>query len=358
MKKYRLVYDKTFIAKRAIEGFEYKSEKIEVLQICFEYRVIDKTGYERFFTCSDNEEMEEQLIDGHWLNDFYKCCYDINNKYGYTMTPTEIAEKSDFDVIYNIDCCFKMLCDKAEPILISYEEFCDILLNNAEHLDISGNKPTQSVSYGANEIKEECHCEMCSSGRAERQFALSQWDENQFILWDVEEASAFDKWLDTPKEKRVPADFPVVKFNEEESPYYLAYGIIIPNPLQECDLIKEAETYKGYNHFTLLDGKVYESGYSGIWFSADRVHDGKDIPCAVLLQTSLDLNKKRNYDFGYTMTVRLKDEDGLMDIFSNIMNRNLALCVKDVVKVLSEYTDDWKKYIDEAACIETARGIF
>lgn len=76
------------------------------------------------------------------------------------------------------------------------------------------------ISYGANEIKEECHCELCSSGRAERQFALSQWDENQFILWDVEEASAFDKWLDTPKEKRVPADFPVVKFNEEESPYY------------------------------------------------------------------------------------------------------------------------------------------
>ncbi len=295
MKKYRLNYDKLFIAKGGIEGFEYKGEIIETLQIYFEYRVLDKTGYEKFFNCSDDEDMKEQLIDGYDLNSFYKCCFDRDSKCGYTMTPTEIAEKSDFDVIYNVDCCFKVLRDEAYPTLISYEEFCDILLNNAEHLDISGNKPTQSVSYGANEIKEECHCEMCSSGRAERQFALSQWNENQFILWDVEEASAFDKWLDTPKEKRVPADFPVVKFNEEESPYYLAYGIIIPNPLQECDLIKEAEAYKGYNHFTLLDGKVYESGYSDIWFSPDRVHGGKDIPCAVLLQTSLDLNKKRNY---------------------------------------------------------------
>lgn len=208
------------------------------------------------------------------------------------------------------------------------------------------------------ENEKVCNCEMCSSGRAERQFALSQWDENQFILWDVEEASAFDKWLDTTEDTKIPADFPVVKFNEEESPYYLAYGIIIPNPLQKCDLIKEAEAYKGYNHFTLLDGKVYESVYSDIWISSDKVHRNKDIPCSLLLKTSLDLNKKRSYGFGYTMTVRYKKEDGLMDIFSNIINRRLALCVKDVVKVLPEYTADWKKYINEAACIETARGIF
>lgn len=206
------------------------------------------------------------------------------------------------------------------------------------------------------ENEKVCHCEMCSSGREERQFAHSKLN-NEFILWDVEEASAFNKWLDTSKEKRIPADFPVVELNEE-SPYYLAYGIIIPNPLQKCDLIKEAESYKDYGHFTLLDGKVYESSYSDIWFSPDRVHGGKNIPCAVLLKTSLDLNKKRSYGFGYTMTVRFKKEDGLMDIFSNIINRGLALCVKDVVKVLPEYTDYWKKYIDEAACIETARGIF
>ena len=208
------------------------------------------------------------------------------------------------------------------------------------------------------ENKKVCHCEMCSSGREERQFALSEWNDNEFILWDVEEASAFEKWLDTTEDTKIPADFPVVKVNEEKSPYYLAYGIIIPNPLQGCDLIKEAEAYKGYGHFTLLDGKVYESVYSDIWLSHDRVHSEKDIPCAVLLQTSLDLNKKRNYGFGYTMTVRYEKKDGLMDIFSNIMNRSLALCVKDVVMVLPEYTDDWKKYIDEAACIETARGIF
>ena len=357
MKKYRLNYDKLFIAKGGIKGFKYKGEIIEALHIYFEYQVLDETGHEKFFTCSDDEEMTEQLIDGHCLNSFYKCCFDRDSKCGYTMTPTEIAEKSDFNVIYNVDCCFKVLRDEAYPTLISYEEFCDILLNNAEHLDISDNKPTQSVSYGANEIKEVCNCEMCNSGRAERQFALSEWDD-KYILWDVDEASAFNKWLDTPKDKRV--DFPVVKVNEEEAPYLLVYGIIIPNPLiEECDLMKEVEAYKDYCHFTLLDGKIYESAYSDFWLSPDKVHNSKDIPCAVLLKTSLDLNKKRSYGFGYTMTIRYQDENGFMNTFTNIMNRSFALCVKDVVKVLlPEYTDDWKKYIDEAACIETARGIF
>lgn len=368
MKKYRLCYDKTFIAKRCIEGFEYKGEMIEALQIYFEYQVLDKTGHEKFFTCSDNEEMKEQFIDGYDLNSFYKCCYDRNSKCGYIMTPTEIAKKSDFNVIYSVDSCFKVLCDEAYPTLISYEEFCDILLNNAEHFDISDNKPAQSVSYGANEIKEVCHCELCNSMRAERQFALSDW-EDKYILWDVDEAIEFNTWafdtrLDTDtvegimgEAKRIPVDFPIVKLNEE-SEYLLVYGVVIPNPLKECDLTKEAEAYKNYGHFTLLDGKMYESVYSDIWLSPDKVHSGKDIPCAILLKTSLDLNKKRSYGFGYTMTVRYKNEKGLMDIFSNIMNRSFALCVKDVVKVLPEYTDDWKKYIDEAACIETARGIF
>ncbi|MDE5771329.1 MAG: hypothetical protein K2I06_06835 [Ruminococcus sp.] len=149
MKKYRLNYDKLFIVKGGIEGFEYKGEIIEALQIYFEYRVLDKTGYEKFFICSDNEEMTEQLIDGYDLNSFYKCSFDRSRKLGYSMTPTEIALKSDYDVVYNVDCCFKVLRDEEYPILISHEEFCDILLSNAEHFDISGNKPTQSVSYGA-----------------------------------------------------------------------------------------------------------------------------------------------------------------------------------------------------------------
>lgn len=362
MKKYRLCYDKTFIAKRCIEGFEYKGEIIEALQIYFEYQVFDKTGNEKFFTCFDDEDMKEQFIDGYDLNSFYKCCFDRNSKCGYTMTPTtptKQVEESGLNITYNVDSCFKMLRDEAYPTLISYEEFCDILLNNAEHFDISDNKPAQSVSYGANEIEEVCHCEMCNSGREERQFALSNWDD-KYILWDVDEASAFEKWLDTTEDTSILADFPIVSVNEEESPYLLVYGIIIPNPLknEKYDLIKKVEAYKNYCHFTLLDGKIYESVYSDIWLSPYKVHSGKDIPCAVLLKTSLDLNKKRDFDFGYTMTIRYQDENGFMETFTNIMNRNFALCVKDVVKVLPEYTDNWKKYIDEAACIETARGIF
>lgn len=352
MKKYRLNYDKLFIAKAGIEGFEYMGEKIEALQIFFEYRVFDKTGNEKFFTCSDDKDMEEQLVDGYDLNCFYRCSYDRNSNCGYTMTPTETAEKSSFNITYNVDRCFKVLCDKAEPILISYEEFCDILLNNAEHFDISGNKPAQSVAYGANEVVDECHCEMCSSGREERQFALSAWNDD-YILWDIDEASEFNKW-----DTQSPVDFPAVKVNEEKSPYYLVYGIIIPNPLHKNDMLKEAETYKDYCHFTLLDGKIYESVYRDIWCSEKKVHSEKDIPCAVLLKTSLDLSRKRSYGFGYTMTVRYKNENGLMDIFTNIINRSFAICVKDVVKVFPEYNDDWKKYIDEAACIEAARGVF
>lgn len=358
MKKYRLNYDKLFITKDCHNGFEYKGEMIMALQIFFEYRVLDeRTGYEKFFTCSDNEEMTEQLVDGYPLDSFYKCCFDRSSKCGFTMTPTNIADKSGDDIVYSVESCFKHLRDDSSPTLISYDEFCDILLSNADQFDISDNKPAQSVSYGANEIKEVCHCEMCNSGRTERQFALSKWDD-KYILWDVDEASAFDKWLDTTEDTNIPVDFPIVTFNEEKAPYFLVYGIIIPNPLKECNLIKEAESHKGYGYFTLLDGKIYESVYSDIWISSDRVHSNKDIPCAVLLKTSLDLNKKRSYGFGYTMTIRYKNENGFMETFTNIMNRNFALCVKDVVKVLPEYTNDWKKYIDEAACIETARGIF
>lgn len=170
MKKYRLNYDKLFIAKGGIKGFEYNGEIIEALHIYFEYQVLDETGHEKFFTCSDDEEMNEQLIDGYDLNSFYKCYFDRNSKCGYTMTPTKIAKQSDFNVIYRVESCFKVLRDEDYPSLISYEEFCDILLNNAEHLDISDNTPAQSVSYGANEIEEVCHCEMCNSEREERQF--------------------------------------------------------------------------------------------------------------------------------------------------------------------------------------------
>ncbi len=67
------------------------------------------------------------------------------------MTATDAAEKSDFDIVYHVDSCYKKLYGQAYPIQISHEEFCNILLKNAEHLDRIDNKPAQSASYKVNQ---------------------------------------------------------------------------------------------------------------------------------------------------------------------------------------------------------------
>ena len=154
MRNYRICSDKVFICPK---GFEYKGERIDSVAICFEYSFIDKvTGQEMLFTCNDNEDMTEQTVDGHYPNAFYKCCYDSNSKCGYIMIPNEkLIASCDYNVIFRVYDCLKWTSDSNYPMEISYDEFCDILINNPEHWDSTNNKPTQSCSYCCNEVIEK-----------------------------------------------------------------------------------------------------------------------------------------------------------------------------------------------------------
>ena len=54
--------------------------------------------------------------------------------------------KKDFYITYSVDSCFKWL-GFSNPVSITFNEFCDILVNNGEIFDDSNNKPTQSTSF-------------------------------------------------------------------------------------------------------------------------------------------------------------------------------------------------------------------
>ena len=90
--------------------------------------------------------MSEQTVNGYYLNDFYKCYY--NSKLGYEMIPNEkILAFCQNDVVYKVDRCYKWKSGLDCPIEINHNEFCDILVNSSEYLDITDNKPTQNCAY-------------------------------------------------------------------------------------------------------------------------------------------------------------------------------------------------------------------
>lgn len=157
MKKYRMAYDRVFlpgIANGALM-FEYNGESIGDVSICFEYQVFDEAGNEVFFTCADDEEMTEQYLDGTYpLSSFYKCCFDRESEFGYSMTPSSISDKTKFSVKYKVLECFKTPHISGYPIQISHEEFCRILLDNADQFDSSDNKPTQTCAYVTVEVTD------------------------------------------------------------------------------------------------------------------------------------------------------------------------------------------------------------
>ena len=148
MKQYRLAYDKLFTVSPSI-CFEAKT--ITDISLLFEYRVFDKTTDEEyFFTCSDDEEMKEQYLDGYSLNAYYKCSYDKDK--GYKMEATPIAEKSKYRVEYRLDSC-SIGIDVGKNY--SHEEEIDtdtcmkLLRDNYFSLDNTNNQSTQSVAYCA-----------------------------------------------------------------------------------------------------------------------------------------------------------------------------------------------------------------
>lgn len=195
-------------------------------------------------------------------------------------------------------------------------------------------------------------CSMCSSGRKERQFALSQTSNNRFVLWEAEELFAVNQWYENSSRKSGNhPEYPIVSPPNDE--YVLSYGAILPNPLHDVDLQNEIFQHKNNSMITLLDDCLYESAYRDIWLSEERVHT-KNIPCAAMLNTALKLNIERDYDFGYGMFLKYSD----LKLFDNMVNRPFILCVKGVEKRFDKYSDDWTSNIDKEKCLKIANEIF
>lgn len=154
MKKYRIAYDCVFLPSDLNKGITYKGEKILHISIYFVYKSIDKTtGKEKFFI---GEELKEQIFPyarkkSCYINEFFKCMVDLEKGYTMALNPN-LEKESLYAVSYEIGDCHKYVNDT--PVLISYNEFLDILKLNIDSFNNSNNKPPQSCSCYSEEIKE------------------------------------------------------------------------------------------------------------------------------------------------------------------------------------------------------------
>ncbi len=201
---------------------------------------------------------------------------------------------------------------------------------------------------------KDCTCKICNNGiREERQYAALKIEEH-FIILDAEEYQHFDDWMRNKTENEKQPAYCVVE-PKDENTLQLAYGVLIPAYETEVpDWNKELEKFKGYAFATLEDEKIYLSEYQDIVLFENMKTYGISIPCAMLLNTPLDLENKMDYGFGHTMFLKY----GNMEIFNNIFNREFLFCVRDVEAAYDSVQGDWKDFINEKALKKVAKELF
>ena len=203
--------------------------------------------------------------------------------------------------------------------------------------------------------EEKCNCPVCNNEiREERQFASLQISEDKNVLFDVEEFAYFDKWMST-KEKKQQPEYENIHPDEEASAQ-LVYAVLMPaNENNKKDLCVEIKKCKNYAMCTLEDEKLYVSGYADIEVFKGKEVYSRCIPCALLLYTSLDLKKKKEYGFGYTMFLKHSNQK----IFDNLLCREFVIVVRDIEETYNpEDEEHWKDYINEKNMLKMAREIF
>lgn len=200
--------------------------------------------------------------------------------------------------------------------------------------------------------KKRCNCSICNNDiREEMQYAALKLGKD-YIIFDVEEYEHFDEWMETRKDKQQPTYEEIEPENEK---LQLVYGVIIPafeSNIEVCQ--EEMEKYKNYKLVSLKEKKLYISGYEDIKVFEDMKLYGNHIPCAILLNTSLELEKKRDYGFGYTMFLKFQD----FEIFDNILNRQFLFCIRDIEETYASQENDWEKFIDKKKLETVARELF
>lgn len=206
-----------------------------------------------------------------------------------------------------------------------------------------------------NKHSNKCSCPICNNGiREERQYAALQVKDGAYLTFDVEEIVHIDEYQKSDKYPSQP-NYPFIVPDDDIQPI-LAYGVIIPQ--YDSDITnwgEELQKHKEYAFGTLENNKVFVSAYSDFMlFENDKIYNSH-IPFALLLYTSLDLSKKKDYGFGYTSFLLYKG----WDVLTNILNRKFLFCLGDMERSFDgKDLENWKKHVNKVELVEVAKRLF
>lgn len=203
--------------------------------------------------------------------------------------------------------------------------------------------------------KSGCDCAICNNQiREERQYGALEVVSGKFRILDAEEVAHFRRWNNTtpyPKYEKIEPD--------EQDNCILAYGVLIPQydctDEEKNKIFSNMEKYKNYAFGTLMDNKVYISAYEDYVLYKDKIVYAEHVPCALLINSSLDLSKEQEYGFGHTLFLLYKD----MEILDVILNRDFLFCLGEIEESYNpEYAENWKSYIKQDKLMEIANRLF
>lgn len=199
------------------------------------------------------------------------------------------------------------------------------------------------------------NCVICRNNiREEMQYALKQVGKRSIIM-DAAEVFMLNEWLDNRKEDEKQPAFPHVE-PEENQKLVLAYGVLIPQYDSDIEnWAEELNRWKEYAFGTLEDGKLKLSEYREFRLFEDQIIYKTHIPCALLMNTSLDLKKEREFGFGYTAFLVF----GGWEIFDNILNRDFIFCLGGIEDSFNgEDLSNWTRYINVEKMMDIAKRLF
>ena len=141
----------------------------------------------------------------------------------------------------------------------------------------------------------------------------------------------------------------------EDNPPQLVYGVLMSSNKTEAVSTEKVKEFKNYAFISLEGEKIYYSGYEDIEvFAGKEIYNGS-IPCAMLLHTSIDLEKKLDFGFGHTLFLKHSNQE----IFDNIMCREFLFCIRDTEKnFVPEDAECWRKYINIDHMLENTKYLF
>lgn len=216
----------------------------------------------------------------------------------------------------------------------------------------------EDFSQGGEKHDELCNCPICNNGiREEHQYACLALKSGDFRI-DADEYTLLANYWENEDESYT--HFPVLEPDETKTPI-LAYGVLMPAYISKVsNWTEEMAKWKNFFMCTVEDDKVWGSVYTDIEVFEENLVYNENIPCAMLLHTTLDLSEPREFGFGHTTFLRYKDattkED--TDLLENILNRPFLLCIAEKEDKFDGNVENWKQQIDKRKLLQIARRLF